>query len=65
MRRARKSSSQSLAEWGLMVVRDVGVVGVECEADFRVVQLRQLLERDHAGPIEGAGRAVGGRQPVA
>ena len=52
-------------EFRLGVDRDVGVVGVESEADFRVVQLGQLIERDRADPVEGAGRAVDGRQSVA
>ena len=47
-------------EAGLMIGRDIGVVGVEGEADRRVVELRQLIERDHAGPVEGARSAVDG-----
>ena len=50
---------------GFGVDRDIGVVGVEREADFRVVQLGQLIERDRADPVEGAGRAVCGGQSVA
>ena len=45
-------------ETRLMIGREVGVVGVEGEADLRVVELRHLIERDHAGPVERARRAV-------
>ena len=54
-----------LAESGLMVVGNVGVVGVEREPDRRVVQLGQLIERDHADPVEGARGAVDRGEAVA
>ena len=41
-----------------MIVGEIGVVSVKGEPGFRVVQLRPLIERDHASPVEGARRAI-------
>ena len=52
-----------LPEAGLVIGGEIGVVGVKGEPGFRVVQLRPLIERDCAGPVEGARRAVDWTRP--
>ena len=47
-----------LAEAGVVIIREIGIVGVEGEARFRIVQPGPLFERDRPGPVEGARGAV-------
>ena len=54
-----------LAETGLVIVREIGVVGVKGEAGLRIVQLGPLFERDRAGPVEVARRAIDRDEAVA
>ena len=54
-----------LPETGLVIVGEIGVVGVKGEPGFRIVQLRPLIERDCASPVEGARRAIDGSGTVA
>jgi len=43
-----------LPEPGLMIGGKIGVVGVEGEAGFGIVEARPFIERDRAGSVEGA-----------
>ena len=52
-----------LPEAGLVIVGEIGVVGVKGEPGFRVVQLRPLIERDRASPVEGADAPSTGVEP--